>query len=188
MTLSFYEPPPLEIRLTLGLGLTLLSPYYSRFAHSLNLNGDERVLDFGSGSGVCARHIAARLQNGGGLDCVDISRGWMQVIRRTLRRYENIAYHLGRVARLDLPRASYDLIVVHFVLHDIPAAERAAIVKTLAGLLKPDGRLVLREPQGHGLSLEAIRELTRAAGLRAISLKPRKFVIGGVYDASFTPA
>jgi hypothetical protein len=61
MTHSTYEPTPLEIKITLALGLTVLSPYYRGFARSLNLSGDEGILDFGSGSGVCSRHIAALL-------------------------------------------------------------------------------------------------------------------------------
>ncbi len=65
MTFSTYEPQKLEIYLTLGLGITVLSPYYRGFARSLGLHGDERVLDFGSGSGICSRHIAARLRRGG---------------------------------------------------------------------------------------------------------------------------
>ncbi|MDD5467569.1 MAG: hypothetical protein PHS96_07165 [Anaerolineales bacterium] len=35
MTLSIYEPPPLEIKITLALGLTVLSSYYRGFARSL---------------------------------------------------------------------------------------------------------------------------------------------------------
>jgi len=117
----------------------------------LNLRGSERVLDFGSGSGVCTRHIAARLQSGGHLDCVDISRGWMQVLRRSLRRFDNVAYHLGHITQLDLPKAAYDLVVLHFVLHDIPPAEHPRLIHALVRKLKPGGRLVLRDPQGHGV-------------------------------------
>jgi cyclopropane fatty-acyl-phospholipid synthase-like methyltransferase len=105
MTTSFYEPPALEIGLTLGLGLTILNPYYWLFARNLNLAGDERVLDFGSGSGICTRHIAVRLQKDGYLDCVDISRSWMHVISSTLRRFNNVGYHL----RIDSPAALLDI-------------------------------------------------------------------------------
>lgn len=76
MSLSTYEPPPLEIKITNTMGLSVLSPYYLSFVEGLNLRGDKRVLDFGSGSGVCSRHIAACLKHGSGhLDCVDVSRG-----------------------------------------------------------------------------------------------------------------
>jgi len=186
MTLSIYEPPPFEIKITLALGLTVLSPYYCSFAHSLKLRGNERVLDFGSGSGICSRHIAACLQRGGYLDCVDISQGWMNVVRKTLRRYKNVSYHLGHITQLDLPESAFDVIVIHFVLHDIPTAERPGVVNALARLLKPTGHLIVREPQGHGLTLEDLQQLTTAAGLHIATMDTRKILIGNVYDGSFT--
>ena len=186
MTLSTYEPPPLEIKITLALGLTVLSPYYRSFAKSLNLRGNERVLDFGSGSGICTRHIAARLQRSGGhLDCVDVSHGWMEVIRKTLRRYDNASYHLGHITKLDLPASAYDAVVVHFVLHDIPATERPDVINALARKLKPGGRLLLREPAGEGLELDELRSLTLSAGLYPSILDVRRILIGTVIDGSF---
>jgi ubiquinone/menaquinone biosynthesis C-methylase UbiE len=186
MTTSFYEPPALEIGLTLGLGLTLLSPYYRRFAHILNLHGDERVLDFGAGSGICTRHIAARLQKGGRLDCVDISHDWMRVIRKTLRRFDNVSYHLAHITQVGLPETTFDVIVMHFVLHDIPRVDRAPVMQVLARKLKPQGRLILREPQGHGLSQDELIQLTQAAGLQITTLTSHKVAAGPVYDGRFT--
>lgn len=184
MALATYDPPSLEIKITLALGLTVLSPYYRSFVKRLNLRGDERVLDFGSGSGICSRHIAARLKRGGHLDCVDISAGWMNVLRRTLRRYDNVSYHLGGIEELELPAASFDVVSVHFVLHDISAADRPVVMNALGSKLKSSGRLVLREPQGEGLTLEELTRLARNANLHASSVKARKIAGMAVYEAS----
>ncbi|NTV35960.1 MAG: class I SAM-dependent methyltransferase [Anaerolineaceae bacterium] len=186
MTLSTYEPPALEIRLTLALGLTVLSPYYHAFARSLKLRGDERVLDFGSGSGICSRHIAARLKDGGHLACVDISHGWMDVVRHTLSNFTNVSYHVGRITELDLPASSFDAVVMHFVLHEIPVAERQEVVSALARLLKPGGRLMLREPQGHGFTRGDLDHLAAAAKLHPFAFSSRNIVISSVYDAEYT--
>ena len=106
MTDIFIEPTQIEVRLTLALGLTLLSPYYRSFANSLDLNGNESVMDFGSGSGVCSRHIAARLQKSNGkLTCVDISAVWQRVIQKTLRRFKNVCYQQGKIYECDMPEA-----------------------------------------------------------------------------------
>jgi ubiquinone/menaquinone biosynthesis C-methylase UbiE len=186
MTLSTYEPPVLEIWLTCTLGSTILRPYYQGFVRGLNLHGDERVLDYGAGSGVLSRHIAARLQKSDGyLECVDVSHSWMTVIRKTLRRYTNVGYHLGHITRLDLPDDAYDVVVIHFVLHEVPALERPAIVGALARKLKAGGRLVLREPQDEGLTPKELRSLADAAGLEIRTLEARKLAFGAVYDASF---
>ena len=185
MTLTVYEPPSLEIKITLTLGLSVLSPYYRGFVKSLNLRGDERVLDFGSGSGVCSRHIAASLQRGGQLDCVDLSQSWMNVIRKTLRRYDNVGYHLGQITQLSLPESAFNMVIVHFVLHDIPAAERPGVVNALGRILKPGGRLVLREPQGEGLTLEEMEQLAVAANLHPATVNAHKVATINVYDAQF---
>jgi len=183
---STYEPPPLEIKITLALGLTVLSPYYHRFVLDLSLRGDERVLDFGSGSGICSRHIAARLERGRGqLTCLDISRGWMKVIQKTLRRYNNVDYCLGHITQIDLPDSAFDMVVIHFVLHDIPAAERFGVLYSLARKLKPQGRLIVREPQGEGLSLDELRQLAEQAGLKPSTITAHKILIGRVYDGCF---
>lgn len=180
-----YEPPALEVKLTLGLGLTLLSPYYRGFARSLGLRGDEHVLDFGCGAGVCARHMAAQLRDGGRLECVDVSHGWQTVIRKNLRRFDIVGFHLGHLRDVDLADSSCDVAVIHFVLHEIPAGERPEIMRRLAGKLKPGGRLVVREPQNRGLSQVALERMCKAAGLKTLRLGPQKLAIWRVYDGCF---
>ncbi|NSW53999.1 MAG: class I SAM-dependent methyltransferase [Anaerolineae bacterium] len=187
MSFSRYEPSETEILITLGLGLSVISPYYRRFVRGLRLRGDERVLDYGSGSGVCSRHLAARLRRGGGhLDCVDISRGWMQVVRRTLRACRHVDFHLGLIRDVLIADGSVDAVVVHFVLHDIPAVERPLVMNCLSRKLSPGGRLLLREPTGEGLEREELYRLANNAGLASISLQERKCLAGVVYDAEWT--
>lgn len=167
--MAFQEPSSSEVRLTLALGQTLAVPFYRRYINSLPLKGSERVLDFGSGSGVCSRHLARRLNLGGRLTCVDVSTVWMQTIRHTLRRCANVEFRLGSMATLCLPDASYDAVFLHFVLHDVPFAERAEIVRHLARVLKPGGLLFIREPgERGGMPADEIRERMTANGLREI--------------------
>ena len=172
MTDIFIEPTQIEVQLTLALGLTLLSPYYRSFANSLDLNGNESVMDFGSGSGVCSRHIAARLQKSNGkLTCVDISAVWQRVIQKTLRRFKNVCYQQGKIYEFDMQDGGYDVIVIHFVLHDIPAGERALVMQALARTLKPGGRLVIREPLGEGITQEKLLQLALSSGLQNKKIK-----------------
>lgn len=181
-----YEPSTTEIRLTLGAGV-IIAPLYHRYVLSLPLQGSETVLDFGSGSGILSRHLADRLAKGGGhLTCVDISSRWMAVIRKTLRRFTNVSYRLGHISQVDLPDASFDAVLIHYVLHDIPAGERALVLHTLARKLKPGGRLLLREPQDHGLAARELHNLTAAAGLKTDRLEARNVWLGPVFDACFT--
>ncbi|HEY9247424.1 MAG TPA: class I SAM-dependent methyltransferase, partial [Candidatus Methanoperedens sp.] len=98
----------------------MATPSPARFINNINsldLKGNERVLDFGAGSGVCSKHLAARLLKGGGhLTCLDISRVWQDVIKKTLKRYPNVDYVLGDITTLNIPTASFDAILSHFVI------------------------------------------------------------------------
>lgn len=180
-----YNPPALEVFLTMLIGKTFLSPYYRSFARGLNLKGNEKILDFGSGSGVCSRHIAARLQKGGQLHCLDISEVWQTVIRKNLRRFKNVNYYLGHIADVDLPDNYYDMVVIHFVIHEILAEERSLVMKKITRKLKPSGRVIIREPQGHGLTMKEMESVTQLAGLKKVTFQPQRFIFVEVMDGIF---
>jgi ubiquinone/menaquinone biosynthesis C-methylase UbiE len=88
----------------------------------------------------------------------------MDVARKRLRKYPNVEFKLGDIAALDLPDGGYDVVFVHFVLHDIDAAERPRIVQHLAHKLKRDGRLFVREPLRF-IAPDEILRLMRQSGL-----------------------
>lgn len=184
--MSTYEPSPSEVRLTLLLGNTLARPFYTSYINRLDLRGDERVLDFGSGSGVCSQHLVRRLlKSNGHLTCVDVSRIWQQVIQKTLRGYPNVDYVCGDIATLDIPDASYDVVLVHFVLHDIPAIERSDIVKHLARLLVDGGKVFVREPLRF-ISQEEIHRLMQQNGLAEMNSRLTEiWTQGTVYEGVF---
>ena len=158
---------------------------YRRFVDGMSLRGDERVLDYGSGSGAAARHIAKRLRAGGGrLTCTDISPRWQRALRRTLRRYQNVEYALGDVRELGLPEGSFDVVLVHWMLHDVPVADRPSVLAVLARLLRPGGRLFIREPAGPGEgAAAAVRSLLSGAGLSELrGVESSAFFLGPNYS------
>lgn len=159
-----YEPNALELLITALAGRLFVS-IYRDYIDRLNLRGNERVLDFGSGGGTPARMIAERLLVGGGtLTCVDVSERWMRLLERRLRRFPNVKYYLGPIAEQPIPPQSQEIVLVHFVLHDIAPDERPDTVRQLASRLVAQGRLCLREPLAQ-LTLEETNALVQAAGL-----------------------
>ena len=144
--------------------------YHPKYVRSLNLSGDERVLEFGSGGGCMSRALAHALHNGGSLVCVDIYQYWINKAQSRLKQYANIEFREGDVTRMMLPESKYDVVIIHFVLHDVLPDARSDVLDALAKTLHPEGVFHIREPAkpGHGMPVSEIRALMRAAGLREI--------------------
>jgi len=165
---------------------TLAGGFYRRFVDDMGLRGDERVMDFGSGTGAAAVRLAPILRKGGGrLTCVDVSGTWIAELRKVLRRYPEVEYLEGRLWELDLPDESFDVVVAHFVLHDIPSGgssggddgcarevrgERERAVCELARVLRMGGRFFVRDPSSerHGFTPGQLAALLRGAGLEEV--------------------
>ena len=123
-------------------------------------------------SGAAARHFWRRRAPGraaGDLVCSGASRraGSTGDPQRCLRGFADVEFRLGDVRDMGLPAASFDVVLVHWMLHDVPPWDRPSIVAELARLLRPGGRLSTREPTGtkHGMPAQQVREVYAAAGL-----------------------
>jgi SAM-dependent methyltransferase len=187
--MASYEPGKLEIWITLLAGRLLGGRFYEPYVQGLGLRGDERVLDFGSGAGTPARYLAARLQRAGGhLTCLDVSQRWQAVARRRLGRFDHVDFVLGDVRTAPLDEGSFDLVFVHFVLHEIPASERTGTVRRLAELMAEGGRLAIREPLNF-ISRAEIRRLMADRGLLEVVGRQTKVrTQGQVYEGIYATA
>jgi len=144
--------------------------FYGKDIKSLGLKGDERILDFGCGGGVASRCLMRYVGKNGYVLCVDTSRYWMKVAAKRLREYPNVECRVGDIRLMNLPRGSFDVIVIFHVIHDIIPEERQPTLDVLSRLLKRQGKLFLREPvrSSHGMSIEEIHSLLVKAGLKEI--------------------
>ena len=168
------EPSAAQARLAVVFTNLLLSPLYRRFVDSLDLTGDEHVIDYGSGSGAAARHLVRRLPDGE-LTCVDVSARWLATAKRVLRRHHNVRYVLGDIRDSGLPSESFDLILIHWMFHDVPVGDRRPVLETLVALLRPGGRIAFREPRapsvmsdGEWIDPPELHALLTAAGLASV--------------------
>ena len=163
-------------------GPLLYNPYFETF----ELEGNERVLDFGCGGGAGSQCLANLLSKGGLLTCVDVSCYWIAKARKRLEKYSNVECKSGDIRELDIPDSSFDVISTFHVIHDIIPAERQYIVKTLSQKLKAGALFFIRERIGksHGMTVEEIRTMLSDAGLNEIEHKETKSEYVGKYQKS----
>jgi ubiquinone/menaquinone biosynthesis C-methylase UbiE len=183
--MSIVNPTRFQVSLILFLSRIGRRFIYPKFIDEIGLGGGENVLDFGAGWGDNEYYIAQKLTAGGRVTALDVSEKWQAVAKRRLRMFHNIDFVLSDVRSSSLMDGSFDVIVVSYVLHDIPQAERMEIVSSLVKKMRPEGRLQIREPIGkhHGMPVAEIRSLMGAAGLKETSSYSRK----KEFRASFSP-
>ncbi|HEY55476.1 MAG TPA: class I SAM-dependent methyltransferase [Dehalococcoidia bacterium] len=180
-----FEHPSLLFVLEDGLKNLIGVPlFYKPYIKSYGLKGNERVLDFGCGGGVGSRCLAGYLKRGGRLTCLDISHYWVEKAKKRLARYANVECRVGDIRELDIAVASFDVVSIFHVLHDIPPAERQATVQALSQVLKAGGRVFVREPtrKSHGMAVGEIRRLFAAAGLSETEYRETKSEYMGRYE------
>jgi ubiquinone/menaquinone biosynthesis C-methylase UbiE len=95
-----------------------------------------------------------------------------------MRGFQNVDFKLGDIVTLDVQDESYDIVTIHFVLHEIEESVRQEKVNTLARTLKSDGAMFVREPvsERHGMPPDEIRTLVSSTGLLEVRFtiaKPR---------------
>jgi len=185
---QFKEPSRLDVFIHTVLLTRLMSRSYKKFAHMLDLKGDETVLDFGCGWGALSRHIAPRLSARGRLVGLDTSEAFTDVARKRLSKYPNVQFIVSDISRAGIEDETFDVIAIHLMLHDIAPDLRAKTVKALSRTLKADGRLFIKEPtkKRHGMTPAEIRQLMTDSRLQEVSgTDSRSILVGPFYAGVF---
>src|SRR5581483_3658396 len=142
--------------------------------------------DLGTGTGRMLELLGPQIERGLGLD---LSLDMLALARARLDRagLRHCTVRQGDIYDLALPRNSFDLVIIHQVLHFLDDGARA--IREAARVLRPGGRLLivdfaphdlefLREQHAHrrlGFAPETVAQWTEAAGLEPVlqrTLKP----------------
>jgi protein-L-isoaspartate(D-aspartate) O-methyltransferase len=155
-----------DVALPIGAGQTISQPYMvARIAEELGLDGDERVLDVGTGSGYQAAVLA---ELGDEVHTIERIPELAEQARATLAAagYGQVEVHVGDGSRGLPEHAPFDAVAVAAAAPGFPSA--------LYEQLKPGGRLVVPVGGRRGQRLEVIvRTPEGPAVLRSV---PCRFV------------
>jgi protein-L-isoaspartate(D-aspartate) O-methyltransferase len=167
-----FVPPDLRRRayddaaLPIGSGQTISQPYMvARILQELGLDGDERALDVGTGSGYQAAVLAKLAQE---VHSIERIPELAEQARRNLEEADiaNVEVHVGDGSRGLPDHAPFDAIAVAAAAPDVP--------KALYDQLKVGGRLVVPVGKRHGQRLEVI--VRSPEGPAVIRSVPCRFV------------
>jgi len=138
------------------------------------------LLDLGTGTGRILELFGPDIERGLG---IDLSLDMLAVARARLERagLRHCSVRQGDIYDLAVPRDSFDVVVIHQVLHYLDDGAKA--IREAARVLRPDGRLLvvdfaphdlefLREEHAHrrlGFAGETVAQWMRAAGLELMS-------------------
>jgi arsenite methyltransferase len=125
-----------------------------RILGQISWRGDEQVLDVGCGRGLMLVGTAKRLTTGRavGVDiwqAVDQSHNTPEAALENARREgvaERVEVMTGDARSLPFPDQSFDTIVSHWVIHNLPTqAERDRALEEMERVLRPGGQLILAD-------------------------------------------
>ncbi|MER5767369.1 methyltransferase domain-containing protein [Streptomyces sp. NPDC001985] len=117
----------------------LLDPLHQRALRAAGLRPGQRCLELGSGTGTIAGWMADQVGPDGHVLATDINLSFLRDLRRP-----NLSVRELDVLTDELPRDAFDVITCRALLHHLPRWE--SVVERLARALRPDGALVLIEP------------------------------------------
>jgi protein-L-isoaspartate(D-aspartate) O-methyltransferase len=167
-----FVPPDLRARayddaaLPIGGGQTISQPYMvAAICAALSLNGGEKVLDVGTGSGYQAAVLAELAAE---VDTIERLPELAEQARQNLASagYRKVRVHIGDGSRGLPERAPFDAIAVAAAAPDLP--------QTLYEQLKPRGRLVV--PVG-GRGVQQLEVIVRSPeGPAVVHSVPCRFV------------
>lgn len=136
----------------------------TRAVDALRLTPGSVVADVGAGSGYYTVRLSRAVGREGRVVATDVQPGMLDLIRQKIERQKltNVSLVQGAIDTPNLPAATFDMILMVDVYHELAAPQ--PFVRALKSALKQDGRLVLIEFRGEdpAVPIQALHKMTVA--------------------------
>jgi ubiquinone/menaquinone biosynthesis C-methylase UbiE len=135
------------------------------------------VLDLGCGPGFFSIEIANLLNGSGQVIAADLQQGMLDKVSHKIKgtRLESqIRLHRCKTDSIGL-KEKVDFVLAFYMVHEVPDQER--LFKELKSILKPDGRILIVEPNFHvrKKAFDAMLVTINKCGLRVLD-RPKMFL------------
>ncbi len=144
------------------------------------------VLDLGCGPGFFSVEIARLLNGSGHVIAADLQQGMLDKVSQKIRGTElekRIRLHRCSAENISLDE-KVDFVLAFYMIHEVPDQEK--LFEELKTILKPDGRILIVEPNFHVTkkAFETMLKKINSIGYRIID-QPKMFLSRAVVIAPF---
>jgi 2-polyprenyl-3-methyl-5-hydroxy-6-metoxy-1,4-benzoquinol methylase len=123
----------------LALMSQLLDPMHQRYIGSLGISREARVLEVGCGNGSMSAWMAEHVAPDGQIVALDLDLSLVDNVRAP-----GVEFHQGDIVTGPVDLGRFDFVTARAVLHHV--ADAAAATANLVASLRPDGAILLIEP------------------------------------------
>lgn len=104
-------------------------------------SGPQKVLQVACVYGNFTQKLAQQLPEAQ-IDVVDVAPIQLENLAKKVANYSNVSLHHRSSADLKFPTATYDSVILFFLLHEMPQDVRLATISEALRVVKPGGKVV----------------------------------------------
>ncbi len=119
------------------------SIFIKKVIKSMNINPNDKIIDFGAGTGRNALLMNKYLSENGEIFGLEISELMISQFKNKTKNYKNISVVNQRIDQLFKLEKKYDKVFISFVLHGFPFEIQKNIIQNAFNALKENGEFII---------------------------------------------